>query len=238
MVLNLVMYPSSKRPHECVFHWRLSLEGIYCLKIRGAYFQIGFFQGGIGGLIFEGLWYFTNKNVWFGHQSSWKTTPLLEWLMKLIVWFSLVRSVSCSINWWSIIDISIYFELTVQFAVHCSLSHLVLQLFDWLMKQSIIDMNFFCKIDDTVQCFLITIPVEKNHYLFVWINKLCSGISCQHVNHCYLSPLIYVNQQVTQLAVVLVNQINPFGANFLKSHHCTTCNKLNNIQSYISPNYH
>lgn len=42
-------------------------------------------------------------------------------------------------------------------------------------------------------------------YLFVWIKKLCSCISCQHMNHSYLSPLIYVDQQITQLSVVLVN---------------------------------
>jgi len=45
-----------------------------------------------------------------------------------------------------------------------------------------------------------------------------------------LAPLINVYQQVTQFAVVFVNQVNSIWANFLKSHHSTTCNKLIKIE--------
>lgn len=70
---------------------------------------------------------------------------------------------------------------------------------------------------------------------FVWVNKLCPCISRQHVNHCHLTPFIDVYQQVTQFAVVFVNQVNSIWANILKSHHGTTCNKLNKRkQHYMS----
>ena len=33
-----------------------------------------------------------------------------------------------------------------------------------------------------------------------------------------LSPLINVNEKVTKLAIVFVNQLNPFGTDFLECH--------------------
>ena len=70
----------------------------------------------------------------------------------------------------------------------------------------------------------------RQPHLFVWVNKLWSGISCEHMDDSNLTPLINVYQQVTQFAVVFVNQIYSLWANILKSHNSTACNKLlNNV---------
>lgn len=69
------------------------------------------------------------------------------------------------------------------------------------------DMIDSLDVDVDVPWHPTYLPCSKKMqlYLFVWIKKLCSCISCQHMNHSYLSPLIYVDQQITQLSVVLVN---------------------------------
>lgn len=42
------------------------------------------------------------------------------------------------------------------------------------------------------------------------VDKLRTGVSRQHVDDDHLTPLLNVHQQVTQLAVILVNEVNPF----------------------------
>lgn len=58
---------------------------------------------------------------------------------------------------------------------------------------------------------------EETH-VDVRVKKLCPGVTGQHVDDDHLPPLLHVNQQVTQLPVVLVDQVNALRTNLLKSH--------------------
>lgn len=59
---------------------------------------------------------------------------------------------------------------------------------------------------------------SKNTHVDVRVKKLRPGVTGQHVDDDHLPPLLHVNQQVTQLPVVLVDQVNALRTNLLKSH--------------------
>jgi len=63
-------------------------------------------------------------------------------------------------------------------------------------------------------------------YLLVGVNELCSCVLCKHVENGDLPPLIYVNQEAAQLAVILVDEVYTLRANCLKCHYNTACYKL------------
>ena len=50
----------------------------------------------------------------------------------------------------------------------------------------------------------------------MWTDELCSGVARQHVDDDHLTPFLHVHQQVTQLAVVFVNQIDSLWTHFLE----------------------
>lgn len=57
-------------------------------------------------------------------------------------------------------------------------------------------------------------------------DKLCPGVSGQHVYDDHLTPLLDVHQQVTQLAIVLMDQVDPVRTDLLKRHHHAASNQL------------
>lgn len=65
-------------------------------------------------------------------------------------------------------------------------------------------------------------------HCFIWIDELHATISRQHVNDDDLPPLFHVDQQITQLAVVLVNEVDSLGADLLESLDGTACHQLQN----------
>lgn len=66
---------------------------------------------------------------------------------------------------------------------------------------------------------------EETH-IDVGVKKLCPGVTGQHVDDDHLPPLLHVNQQVTQLPVVLVDQVNALRTNLLKGHDDTAGHQL------------
>lgn len=69
---------------------------------------------------------------------------------------------------------------------------------------------------------------EETH-VDVRVKKLCPGVTGQHVDDDHLAPLLHVNQQVTQLPVVLVDQVNALRTNLLKSHDDAAGHQLGHI---------
>ena len=63
-------------------------------------------------------------------------------------------------------------------------------------------------------------------YVHVWVEELDPGIAGQHVDYDNLSPLLHVNQEVTQLPVVLVDQVDALRTHLLKSHDNASCHQL------------
>ncbi|MPC17410.1 hypothetical protein E2C01_010266 [Portunus trituberculatus] len=51
----------------------------------------------------------------------------------------------------------------------------------------------------------------------VRVDKLSASVAGEHVDNDDLPPLLHVHQQVAQLAVVLVDEINPLGAHLQES---------------------
>lgn len=66
-------------------------------------------------------------------------------------------------------------------------------------------------------------------HIDVWIKELGPGIAGQHVYDDDLPPLLHVNQEVTQLPVVLVDQVDALRTHFLKRHNNTACHQLQDI---------
>ena len=58
--------------------------------------------------------------------------------------------------------------------------------------------------------------VYCNPHLLVGVDELCAAVSGQHVDDGHLTPLIHIHQQVAQLAVVLVDQVDPLRTHLLK----------------------
>ncbi len=63
-------------------------------------------------------------------------------------------------------------------------------------------------------------------HIDVGVEELGPGITGQHVDDDDLPPLLHVNQEVTQLPVVLVDQVNALGTHFLKRHNNASCHQL------------
>lgn len=57
-------------------------------------------------------------------------------------------------------------------------------------------------------------------YHGIWICKLRATVSRQHVDDDNLTPFLDIHQQVTQLPIVLVDQIDPFWAHLFKRLNC------------------
>lgn len=57
-------------------------------------------------------------------------------------------------------------------------------------------------------------------------NKLCPGVACQHVYDDDLTPLLHIHQHVTQLPIVLMDQVDPIWTHLLKRHHHAAGNQL------------
>lgn len=68
----------------------------------------------------------------------------------------------------------------------------------------------------------------------VWVEELGPGIAGQHVDDDDLPPLLHVNQEVTQLPVILVDQVDALWTNLLKRHNDAACHQLRHIFIYIT----
>lgn len=66
-------------------------------------------------------------------------------------------------------------------------------------------------------------------HLLPGTGELRPGVAGQHGDDDHLSPLLHVHQQVTQLSVVLVDQVNAIRAHFLESHHHAAGHQLQMI---------
>lgn len=63
-------------------------------------------------------------------------------------------------------------------------------------------------------------------HLLPGAGELRPGVAGQHGDDDHLTPLLHIHQQVTQLPVVLVNQVNAIWTHFLESHHDAAGNQL------------
>lgn len=60
----------------------------------------------------------------------------------------------------------------------------------------------------------------------VGVQELGPGVAGQHVDDDHLPPLLHIDQQVTQLPVVLVDQVDALRTNLLKRHDNAASNQL------------
>lgn len=60
----------------------------------------------------------------------------------------------------------------------------------------------------------------------VGVQELRPGVAGQHVDDDHLPPLLHIDQQVTQLPVVLVDQVDALRTNLLKRHDNAASNQL------------
>lgn len=63
-------------------------------------------------------------------------------------------------------------------------------------------------------------------HIHVWVEELGPGVTGEHVDDDDLPPLLHVDQEVTQLPVVLVDQVNALRTHLLKSHDNASCHQL------------
>lgn len=66
-------------------------------------------------------------------------------------------------------------------------------------------------------------------HIDIWVEELCPGVAGEHVDDDDLTPFLHINQQVTQLPVVLVDQVDALRAHFLKGHNNTSCYQLQSM---------
>lgn len=71
-------------------------------------------------------------------------------------------------------------------------------------------------------------------HIDVWIEELGPCVASQHVDDDYLSPLLHINQEVTQLPVVFMDQVNALWTHLLKSHDDTPCHQLQHMFSHTA----
>lgn len=71
--------------------------------------------------------------------------------------------------------------------------------------------------------------LQQGPHLLPGAGELRPGVARQHVDDDHLAPLLHVHQQVTQLPVVLVDQINAIRAHVLEGHHNAAGHKLEEI---------
>lgn len=67
----------------------------------------------------------------------------------------------------------------------------------------------------------------------VGVEELRSGVARKHVDDDHLAPLLHINQQVTQLTVVLMDQIDAVRTHFLKRHHHTARYQLHTHTQHV-----
>lgn len=65
----------------------------------------------------------------------------------------------------------------------------------------------------------------------VWVEELGPGVAGQHVDDDDLPPLLHIDQEVTQLPVVLVDQVDALRAHLLESHNNASCHQLQGTRS-------
>lgn len=71
-------------------------------------------------------------------------------------------------------------------------------------------------------------------HIDVWVEELGPGVAGQHVDDDDLPPLLHVDQEVTQLPVVLVDQVDALRTHLLKSHDNASCHQLQHIYSHTT----
>lgn len=81
--------------------------------------------------------------------------------------------------------------------------------------------TFFFLLYGFCLCFLTHVDV--------WVEELGPGVAGQHVDDDDLPPLLHVDQEVTQLPVILVDQVDALRTNLLKSHNNAACHQLQHI---------
>lgn len=67
---------------------------------------------------------------------------------------------------------------------------------------------------------------NSDTHVDVGIEELRSGVAREHVDDDHLTPLLHIDQQVTQLTVVLVDEIDSVRTHFFECHHYTASHKL------------
>ena len=63
-------------------------------------------------------------------------------------------------------------------------------------------------------------------HVHVGVEELRPGVAGEHVDDDHLTPLLHVNQQVAELAVVLVDEVYALWTYLLKCHHHTPSHQL------------
>lgn len=71
-------------------------------------------------------------------------------------------------------------------------------------------------------------------HIDVRVEELGPGVAGQHVDDDDLPPLLHIDQEVTQLPVILVDQVDAFWANLLKRHNNAACHQLRHIFIYTT----
>ena len=77
----------------------------------------------------------------------------------------------------------------------------------------------------------LRLGVQATHVLG-GAEELRAGIAGEHADDDHLAPLLHINEQVTELPVVLVDQVNALGAHLLEGHHHTARHQLGNPQRH------
>ena len=63
-------------------------------------------------------------------------------------------------------------------------------------------------------------------HVSIRVEELSPGVASEHVDDDHLAPLLHIDQQVAQLAVVLVDQVDALWTNLLKGHDDAASNQL------------
>ena len=71
-------------------------------------------------------------------------------------------------------------------------------------------------------------------HIHVGVEELRSGVAGQHVDDDDLPPLLHIDQEVTQLPVVLVDQVDAFWTHLLESHDNTSCHQLQQMYKHTT----
>lgn len=66
-------------------------------------------------------------------------------------------------------------------------------------------------------------------HIDVWVEELGPGVAGQHVDDDDLPPLLHVDQEVTQLPVVLVDQVDSLRTHLLEGHDDASRHQLQHM---------
>lgn len=69
-------------------------------------------------------------------------------------------------------------------------------------------------------------PRGSRTHVLVGAEELGARVAGQHVDDDHLPPLLHINEQVAELAVVLVDEVNALRADLLERHHHTAGHQL------------